>query len=534
MLDNQFYPTPPDMAALMISKIDKTNSLNDVIDPSGGKGDLLDAFHDHWDRHSARKKLYAIEIDRERRATLRGKGYTVIDHDFLAFSGPDKFDLVLMNPPFAEGDKHLLKAFDIVYSGQIICLLNAETIKNPHTRSRQELLKRLDEAGAVIEFHQGAFENAERKTSVEVALVNVMIERKVEEDLFAGCKDAGECEEVVGEKYEVATGKQIEDMVSEYNEILRLSTETIIGYYRNYNKVSKYIGLNRDPEKSYYRTAKDLTALIQGTVNGTVREIRRDFWRKTLDLPEVKGRMTKKRLDEFEALIKDRANLDFTEANIRSFLLNLIAGYDDMLTQAVLEVFHLFTQKHCWEEGGLFSENIHYFDGWKTNKAFKVGKKVIIPVYGGHGNGPFLDWTNRNRWKLDFEVARQLIDIDVVMNYFDGLEQYRSISKALEVAFQCGQNRSIDSTYFTITAYKKGTLHLTFKNEDILRRFNVAACRGKGWLPMDYGTKPYADMSAEEQAVVDTFENGGAAEYEKHLGQPVFEPKWKQKLLLEA
>lgn len=278
-----------------------------------------------------------------------------------------------------------------------------------------------------------------------------------------------------------------------------------------------------------------MTGLIKENVNGTARLIRKDFWRKTLDLPEVTGRMTKKRLEEFEALVKDRSNLDFTESNIRSFLLNLIAGYDDMLTQAVLEIFHLFTQKHCWEKDGLFSDNIHYFNGWKTNKAFKVGKKVVIPIYGGYGgHGPFRNWLKPDEWQLDQEAARNLIDIDVVMNYFDGLTQYRSIAKALDVGFACGQNRGIESTYFKITAYKKGTLHLTFKDENILRRFNVAACRGKGWLPMDYGAKPYSEMPAEEQAVVDAFEDGGAKQYEKFVGQQLFEPKWEEKLLLTA
>ena len=85
-----------------------------------------------------------------------------------------------------------------------------------------------------------------------------------------------------------------------------------------------------------------------------------------------------------------------------------------------------------------------------------------------------------------------------------------------------------------LTAYKKGTLHLTFNDENILRRFNVAACLGREWLPMDYGYKSYHDMSPEEQTVVDTFEIGGADEYAKNLGQAVFENTWTQPLLLKA
>lgn len=531
MLNSSFYPTPKDLAVRMVSKIRVNHEY--ILEPSAGKGDLIETYCDMKDRHGAlRRRFSAIEIDKELRATLRGKAIQIIDHDFLAYSGPDKFDLILMNPPFNEGDKHLLKAIDILYSGQIICLLNAETLRNPYSRSRQELVKKLDTLNAEIEYMTGAFENAERKTSVEVALINIIVDRKVEEDLFADCTEINNgCTETVEENYEITTGKHIEELVSEYNQIVSISMETIVGYYKNHKKVGRYIGLNNEPDK-HHRTANTLTAMMQETVNETIRRIRIDFWRRTLDLQEVKSRLTKKRLNEFEEGVKYRSGMDFTENNIRSFLLNLISGYDDTLTNAVLEVFDKFTVKHCWDDG-VFTDNIHYFNGWKTNNAFRVGKKVIIPVYGGHGNGPFRDWIS-DKWNLDYQVAAELLDIDVVMNYFDGCPDYRSITKALENAFACGQNRKIESTYFTITAFKKGTLHLTFKDEDILRRFNIAACRGKGWLPMDYGQKSYHEMSIEEQQTVDSFEVGGATEYMENLGRDLFEKKWSAPLLLAA
>lgn len=334
----------------------------------------------------------------------------------------------------------------------------------------------------------------------------------------------------ISEKYEVVTGKQIEDMVAEYNEIVKLTTETILNYYRHYNKVGRYVSLNQEPGKYSHRTSSDLTSLVKSKVNESVRDIRRDYWRRTLTLEEVRRQMTKKRLEEFEHTLKDRSNLDFTASNIRSFLLNLIAGYEATLTQAVLEVFDWFTRKYAWDES-IHNGNVHYYNGWKTNSSFKVNKKVIFPCYGSYG-GAFYD-AMFSKWKLNYDTARELADIDIVMNYFDGCPHYTSITKALNNALERGQNRNIESTYFRITVFKKGTIHLTFKDDDILRRFNVAASRGKGWLPMDYGSKPYQSMNIEEQAVVDAFEIGGAAEYEKYVGRPVFEPKWTQPLMLE-
>jgi hypothetical protein len=527
-----FYPTPENLASKMVAKINGHPAA--ILEPSAGKGDLLDAVnrvkYDRW----SYADFSVIEKDPTLQSVLKGKGYLLLDDDFLRFSGPDKFDLIIANPPFNHGAEHLLKAIDIMYSGQIIFLLNAETIRNPFSMIRKELVKKLKALNAEIEFHTGAFHDAERKTDVDVALINIVIDRNIEEDLFDGADaTVADCHEQIEENYEITTGNHIEDLVAEYNQVVQVATDTILGYYRNSKKIWPYIGLNREPEK-HYSGAEALTEKVRSTLNGTLRLIRRDFWHRTLDLKEVRSRLTTKRKKEFEQSIKEHSNMDFTENNIRAFLLNLINCYDDTLTKAVLEIFNLFTIKHCWEKGGVFTDNIHYFDGWKTNNAFRVGKKVIIPVHGGHGNGPFLSWMDRNKWELSYSAEEALRDIDIVMNYFDGCRQYTSVTQALNRSFADGQSRNIRSTYFIITAYKKGTLHLTFRDENILRRFNVAACLGKEWLPMDYGQRPYEDLAPEEQNVVDTFEIGGAAEYTKNVGQSVFENTWSQPLLLQA
>lgn len=117
-------------------------------------------------------------------------------------------------------------------------------------------------------------------------------------------------------------------------------------------------------------------------------DIRTDFWRRTISLDAVRSRLTQKKQAEFEHGLSERCNMDFTVNNVRSFILNIINGYEKTLTEAVLEIFDKFTISHCYT-GGLHEKNIHYFNGWKTNKAFKVGKKVIIPIRGGY-NGPFI------------------------------------------------------------------------------------------------------------------------------------------------
>ena len=523
--NSTFYPTPPDLAKRMVEKIDledKTVYELNVLEPSAGSGDLIEALNkgrfDGFYGNGCFRDISAIEIDPELQATLRGKGIDVIDSDFMAYSGMDKFDLIIANPPFDDGDKHLLKAIDILYRGQIIFLLNAETIRRPHTKTRQLLKRKLKELDADVEFIKDAFLNAERKTQVEVALVNIIVERKVEEDLFKDVQDAAPVDEEVEEKFEVSNGKKVQELVAEYNEIVNFGTDTIIAYYRNYRKVGKYIGLNREAD-SYSGRAEDLTGIMQAALNKLLRDVRKDYWRRTFELPEVKKRMTEARRSEFEGALNRRSTMDFTENNIRQFVLNLIDGYEDALMKSVLALFDTFT-KHGYQDGDIYEKNIHYFNGWKTNSSFKVGKKVIIPVYASYSErGPFVnDYTGE--WELHHSVGRELLDIDVVMNYFDGMNEYYSIYDALAYHLRQGQSTNIESTYFTITVYKKGTMHLTFNDENILRRFNVAACKGKGWLQCNYGDKAYGRMSPEERNVVDSFE--GKKSYDRNLRQPIF------------
>ena len=89
-----------------------------------------------------------------------------------------------MNPPFSNGVEHVLKAIELaenqVSACDVLAIINKETIDNAYSNRRQELLRKLDEHGADIEYVSLAFgsqSQAERKTNVEVALIRVTISK---------------------------------------------------------------------------------------------------------------------------------------------------------------------------------------------------------------------------------------------------------------------------------------------------------------------------------------------------------------------
>ena len=92
------------------------------------------------------------------------------------------------------------------------------------------------------------------------------------------------------------------------------------------------------------------------------------------------------------------------------------------------------------------------------------------------------------------------------------------------------QNRKIKSTYFEISVFKKGTLHLTILDEGILRRFNIEACKDKNWLPHNYSTKEYKDLSDEEKNIVESFE--GKESYIKNFHNNGLSKKEEEQLSL--
>ena len=210
MFGEQFYPTPPELARWIISQIDyKKIGLQRlrVLDPSAGSGAFLDAYLDmvvesveadnfrlteSWEKHKtgvrgwnsypstydvekevgkSKEKAHAIEIDGNLQSVLLGKGYKVIDADFLQHASRNHYNLVLMNPPFNKGAKHLLYAFENISFDNLACVLNAETLRNPHSYEREKLVKIIADNGYRVEYKSAAFSDADRKTNVEIAVV---------------------------------------------------------------------------------------------------------------------------------------------------------------------------------------------------------------------------------------------------------------------------------------------------------------------------------------------------------------------------
>ena len=506
---SEFYPTPESLVDRMLAGID-WSMVNSVLEPSAGKGDLALAVQKKYKLRFYRDKpvdIDCIEIDQNLRHILNGKELRVVHDDFLTYDALKRYDLIVMNPPFSEGDKHLLKALDMQkYGGSIVCLLNAETIRNPFSHTRKQLVKKLDEYGAQVEFIPNAFAGAERKTSVEVALVKVSIPRADEEsEIYSRLKKAAEAEERKHTATEIVAADYIQMAIQQFTLEAKAGIELI----RQYNAMVPYMLNSLDPNDKYARPILRLTAETDRGyssvgVNEYLKKLRYKYWEALLTNPQFMQKLTSNLQEKYRNMARDLTEYDFSEYNVRTLMLQMNSEIADGIKDTIMALFDRLTTAHTWYPE--CQNNIHYFDGWAHNKAHKINKKVIVPCYG-----IFSD----KRWgaqRLDRRMAlNTLQDIEKCLNYLDGgMTREVNLYKVIESLDEYDPGKNIECKYFTVTFYKKGTCHIVFTNLELLEKFNIYAAQNRNWLPPNYGKTKYSDMSAEEQATVDSFQGADA------------------------
>lgn len=496
MFEKSFYPTPPELGAKIRNMVN-WESVKNICDPSVGKGDLLlevigatkyigscqnlnkNDIPYKWPNYPDYEKslnLYGIEIDPGLRAVISNikliqyynsdpERINIIGSDFLTYHGDYSFDLIVMNPPFDNGVKHLLKAWEIVRNAQIFCILNKKTIDNLCSKER-ELLEKIiyDNRGEVITLGQ-PFRQAEIKTDVECALVKLVKENPPRIQLdFSDFKEERESSFAVGfddEKF-LVQGDEIRARIERYQHKIELHKGILQAIAKFH-----YYGGDGFGEKNY-----------ESRLNEYIRELTMESWQQVVDLSRFSKYMTTEVKDQFNNQIKSVSLMEFTEENILSFVDMLVYSFGDIMEYALLEVFDQLTAYD--------KKNRIHPEGWWTNDSFRVNKKVIIPN------------VIENR-SISWEKQKLLNDIDRVMVWISGVpledENNKNGSGDFCPKYPDGLVERIKSAefgklegsqFFNFRVYKKGTLHVTFKDEALWQELNLRAAGRKNWLPDDY------------------------------------------------
>lgn len=520
MFNKDFYPTPENLVFQMLQKVDKKRGMS-ILEPSAGKGNIVDKMLQFLSLKNS--SIDCIEKDSELQNFLKGKGYRLVFDDFLQYQTRKKYDLIVMNPPFSNGEKHLLKAIELMeYGGQIVCLLNAETLRNICNVYRQDLKNKLEELNAEIEFIENAFLEAERKTVVEVALITINIPSSLpESDIFKNLQAAKEESKLKTEEYQykdLTHSDFIKGIVERFNFEVDLGVKLI----NEYEKLSSF--LKRGFADTTYRIF-ELTVNNERTdlINNFIRTIRYKYWETLFQSDKFRNLFTTELRKIYEAKLNDLKNYDFNEFNILQIQKDMESHIINSVENTILALFDKLSYQHYYNEE--FSKNIHYYNGWKTNKAYKINKKVIIPLNA-------TDWYDKS-FRYTRATFETLSDIEKVLNYINNKDiESIDLDETLKNTLEKGQNKNIECKYFFLTFYKKGTCHITFKDDDLLLKFNIFGSQRKGWLPPGYGKKKYSEMDKEEKEIINEFQ--GEKEYNQVFNnQELFITNTSKLLMLE-
>lgn len=541
-INDEFFPTPKSLLDKIESDFcdmweDLSGQLS-ILEPSAGKGDIVDWLQSRRDMYylqdpkrlpSYKADIDCIEIEPDLRTILKEKrGVSVVHDDFLTFQTAKRYDLIFMNPPFSNADRHLLKAICLQerYGGLVICILNAETIRNPFSNTRKMLAAQLEKYHATIRFYGNAFSDpeTERKTDADIAVVGIKVPipeyfsqsfvfdrlDKAKGISFENVPEA-EDKEIVREGFDY-----LDSYIKQFHDETAAGIE-LIKEYNAYTSVRKSRFMSLDPQSESEILTLGLKGKSMGRdgLNRYVEEVRLRYWELLFGNPKFAGKLTNKMQAELMSSIYEMRHYDFTMHNILELLAQIRDNTLKGIEASLMELFETFSSKYSYL--GESSTNIHYYNGWTTNKAHKINKKVIIPLYNVWSSYRF---GGEVRWSLSsYSAWRVLQDLAKALDYIASpayavIDTHYDMQAQIERNFREGIASNIETKYFILTFYKKGTCHIVFKDDDLLEKFNLYIGKQKAWLPPNYGQKAYKDLNDEERAVADSF-SGGEEGYNK-------------------
>ena len=310
-----FYPTSTEVIEKMMMSEYILNKT--VLEPSAGKGNIVD-----WLKVHGAKEVITCENNPHLRKLLNGKCDIIAD-DFLSLKSGDvsHVDYTVMNPPFSDGAKHLLHAFDIAPAGcTVIALCNSHSVsKRWRTDSVKERLIEIIDLYGREEYFGNVFSTAERKTEVTVSLVKLYKER-VGDNEFSGYFFSQEDEDTAD-----MSGQEglmhynvVRDIVNRYVAAVKLFDNTLEASKR-INKMARF------PDSDEY----DYIPIKFGTMTGGYdnrgvkishqqykKSLQKYYWRIIFKKMNMEKYATKQLREQINKFIEQQESVPFTMCNI--------------------------------------------------------------------------------------------------------------------------------------------------------------------------------------------------------------------------
>ena len=226
----------------------------------------------------------------------------------------------------------------------------------------------------------------------------------------------------------------ISDMVDARNEILKS--------YETANKAIKDAKQRADAVVKYLIPYE---ADIKMTMAELTKKLDIRFWRASFTKIGLFQVMDQKAMDSFDESL-EKETPEYSLGNIRTTFLSMAADAEMIFERGLVNVFLRLSKKHVTN----------------TKEPFKVSKKNIINLMV----------TNWYGMTIRYESAATVNDIDRVFKLLDGKKHIpQELENLINLAWKDGN--IYEDEYYLIHGYMKGTMHITFKREDLLEKANL-------------------------------------------------------------
>jgi hypothetical protein len=159
------FHTPPQLASRM-ADIAQIKVGMSVLEPEAGTGRIAQAVRDRG------VEPLCVEFAFSPFQFLLKQGFNAIQDDFLVWVTYNRFDAVLMNPPFSKETAHVMRAFELVKPGGILVgIMSAGTFSNQGKKATDFRAWLRSKRGKSEALPEGTFKEA--GTNVSTYLITI-------------------------------------------------------------------------------------------------------------------------------------------------------------------------------------------------------------------------------------------------------------------------------------------------------------------------------------------------------------------------
>jgi hypothetical protein len=474
MINPDFYPTPPEVAAEMLDPLDLRGKT--VLEPSAGSGNLV---RECLDRGAAEVLWCEKEPHlRDILTSIHGAVPSKRCPDFLQLQGEavSHIDMIVMNPPFSADERHILHAWEIAPPGcEIVALCNWNTISDwrgnplttrPGTRMQQQLGYLIESYGSKQNMGE-CFSTAERPTRVSVGLVRLTKpgQRAGATDEFDGFFLGPDDIEAQGQG--IIPYRRSRDIVNRYVEACRIFDEQVAAGTRLRGVLDGFFGQELG-----------LQVTVEGapvTRNRFRKDLQKAAWKHVFAEFLPAQLATSQLAKDINQFVEQQSRIPFTERNLWR-MLQIVAGTQEQRVDRAVEQAIDSLTMHT-------KENRYGVEGWVTNSGYMINQKFIRAYLAEPS------WDGRGvRVQTYGRQADEIQDLIKALCFITG-KRYEEMGQP-KASQPLMPGEWYDWGFFRFKAFKKGTVHFEFIDCDVWAMLNARYARIKGQVLPEQHRRP--------------------------------------------